>query len=57
MSLFTPDLYRQLAIGFALGTALVALANADTFANEIDGPAQAAEVPQAPQPSPEFLID
>lgn len=57
MSLFTPDLYRQLALGFALGTALVAAANADTFVNEIDGPAQAAEVPQAPQPSPEFLID
>ena len=57
MNLFTPDLYRQLALGFVLGTVLVAAANADTLATELDPPAQAAEVPQAPQPAPEFLIN
>ncbi len=56
MTLFTPDLYRQLGLGFVLGTALVAAANADAWADEFSPPAQAAQTIEAPLPDAEFLI-
>ena len=56
MTFFNTDLYRQLGLGFVIGTALVAAATADEWADQVSPPAQAAELPQAPQPSPEFLI-
>ena len=56
MTFFTPDLYRHIGLGFALGAVLVVAASADSWAEQISPPAQAAEVPQAPQPAPDFLI-
>ena len=56
MTFFTTDLYRQLGLGFVIGTALVAAATAGEWADQVSSPAQAAEAPKAPQPSPEFLI-
>ncbi|MEL6485579.1 MAG: hypothetical protein AAFQ13_00345 [Pseudomonadota bacterium] len=56
MTFFTPDLYRQIGLGFALGTVLVAAVSADGWAEQISPPAQAAQAPQAPEPAPEFLI-
>ena len=54
MTLFTPDLYRNIAIGFVLGAALVAGANIEAWSDELAPPAQAAELPETPQPSPAF---
>ncbi len=56
MMFFTSDLYRRFGIGFVLGSALVAATTADDWADQISPPAQAAETPQAPAPSPEFQI-
>ena len=56
MSFFTPDLYRLFGLGFVIGAALIAVANAQALPDQVSSPAQAAEVPQAPQPNPEFLI-
>ncbi|MEE4153351.1 MAG: hypothetical protein V2I27_04255 [Erythrobacter sp.] len=60
MKFFNPDLYRRLAIGFVIGTALVVAANAETWAGEIAPPAQAASNLRAGHdlvpPAPEFLI-
>ncbi|MDY7098180.1 MAG: hypothetical protein SXU28_08585 [Pseudomonadota bacterium] len=56
MTLFTPDLYRQLGLGFLIGAALVAVSNFDALSDEVAPSAKAAEAPQAPAPSSEFLI-
>lgn len=56
MTLFTPDLYRQFGLGFLIGAALLAVANAEALSDQVAPPAQAAEAPQTPQPAPEFLI-
>ena len=56
MTFFTPDLYRRVALGFLIGAGLIAAANAGALADQVSPPAQAAEVAQAPQPAPEFLI-
>ena len=56
MTYFTPDLYRQFGLGFLIGAALLAAANAEALSDQVSSPAQAAEVPQAPAPAPEFLI-
>ena len=56
MSFFTPDLYRQFGLGFLIGAALLAAANADALSDHVSPPAQAAETPIAPQPAPEFRI-
>ncbi|MEM1195741.1 MAG: hypothetical protein AAGH57_06530 [Pseudomonadota bacterium] len=57
MTFFTSDLYRQIGLGFAIGAALVAALTAGNWAEQISPPAQAAEVPQAPLPAPEFRIE
>ena len=54
MSLFTPDLYRNFAIGFVGGALIVAAATADQWADEISPPANASEQLEAPQPSDDF---
>ena len=56
MTFFTPDLYRQFGLGFLIGTAMLAVANAETLSDQLAPPAQAAQAPQAPQVAPEFLI-
>lgn len=57
MSLFTPDLYRNFAIGFVGGALIVGAATIDQWAGEITPPAHAAQPAEAPQPSSEFLIE
>ncbi|PLK23277.1 hypothetical protein C0V72_10455 [Porphyrobacter sp. TH134] len=56
MRLFASDLYRNFGIGFVLGAVLVVGAQADSWSAAVASPAQAAEVPQAPAPSDEFVI-
>lgn len=57
MTLFTPDLYRNFAIGFIAGGLLIGAATFDEWSDAIESPAQAAAPIEAPQPSDEFLID
>ena len=54
MSLFTPDLYRNFALGFVGGALIVAAMTADEWADEISPPAQAAQQIEAPQPAGDF---
>lgn len=54
MTLFAPDLFRHLALGFALGAVIVGAASIDQWSDQIAPPAQAAQTLQAPQPSHEF---
>lgn len=56
MSFFTSDLARRLALGFVIGVALVAAANAGHWSDQIAPPAQAAEQSEPPPVAPEFLI-
>ncbi|MEO1489923.1 MAG: hypothetical protein AAFR88_10880 [Pseudomonadota bacterium] len=61
MRFFSSDLYRHVAVGFVIGAALVAAANAQHWAGEIAPEAQAAPVLKAGHeliaPAPEFLIE
>ena len=54
MTLFAPDLYRNFALGFAAGAAILAISNFDAWSDQISPPAQAAEMVKTPQPSAEF---
>jgi hypothetical protein len=56
MRLFSSDLIRNFGIGFVVGALLVAGANAESWSGELGSPAQAAEMPHAPAPAPEFVI-
>lgn len=58
MRLFSPDLFRNFGIGFALGALLIAGANAENWSGELAPAAQAAELraAQADAPTPEFVI-
>ncbi|MBI1404057.1 MAG: hypothetical protein GC147_12695 [Porphyrobacter sp.] len=56
MRLFSPDLFRNFAIGFALGGLLVVGVNAEGWSAQVAPPAQAASLAKAPQPSAEFVI-
>lgn len=47
MGLFKPDLYRNFALGFALGAVLVGLSVADNWSTDLASPAQAATADQA----------
>lgn len=44
MGLFKPDLYRNFALGFALGAVLVGVSVADNWQTDLASPAQAATV-------------
>ncbi len=57
MTLFTPDLYRNFAIGFAAGALMVGAATIDQWGPHLEAPAQAAEPLSAPQPADEFVIE
>jgi len=57
MSLFTPDLYRNFAIGFVVGALGMAAAHAGTVRDAIESPAHAAEPVEAPQAHAEFTIE
>lgn len=54
MTLFTPDLYRNFAIGFVGGALIVAAASVDSWGDEITPPAKAAQTIAAPQPADDF---
>lgn len=56
MRLFAPDLYRNFAIGFAVGALLIAGASADSWGRELASPAQAAETPHTPGPDAAAFI-
>ncbi|KUO55853.1 MAG: hypothetical protein APF82_05245 [Sphingomonadales bacterium BRH_c42] len=49
MNLFKPDLYRSLAIGFALGVALITMISVPHWDGDLADPAQAATSPDALQ--------
>ncbi|TRD11272.1 hypothetical protein FGU71_05020 [Erythrobacter insulae] len=54
MSLFTPDLFRNFVVGFAVGAVIVGAATIDQWSDQIAPPAQAAAPLEAPQPSDDF---
>jgi hypothetical protein len=56
MRLVSSDLIRNFGIGFVVGALLVAGANSESWSGELASPAQAAEMPQAPAPAPEFVV-
>jgi hypothetical protein len=56
MRLFTPDLYRNFAIGFVLGAMLIAGARVDEWSDQISSPAQAAEPFEALPASGDFPV-
>jgi len=56
MHLFSTDLFRNFAIGFAAGAVLLAGANVENWGGELGSPAQAATMLKAPAPSAEFVI-
>ncbi len=59
MGLFKSDLYRNFAIGFAVGAVFVGLSATGGWDGEIASPAQAAEMDifEAVEPSNEFIIE
>jgi hypothetical protein len=56
MRLFAPDLYRNFAIGFAVGAGLLAAASLDQWGTELASPARAAETLHTPGPDAEAFI-
>lgn len=56
MRLFSPDLFRNFGIGFALGAALIVGANAESWSGAVASPAQAAERHQNPAATDDFVI-
>lgn len=54
MPLFTPDLYRNFAFGFAAGALIVGALNFGAWSDQVSPPAQAAEAVQTPAPSDGF---
>lgn len=57
MTLFTPDLFRNFAIGFALGGLVVGATTMGEWGGTLESPAQAAQPYEAPPQSPEFMIE
>lgn len=56
MRLFSPDLFRNFGIGFALGAVLIVGANMDSWSGAVASPALAAERTATPAPADEFVI-
>ena len=54
MKLFAPDLYRNFAIGFVAGAAILGFARFEDWSDQISPPAQASERMEAPAPSGDF---
>ncbi len=59
MGLFKSDLYRNFAIGFVVGAAMVGWTATGGWDGEIASRAQAAEMPvfETVEPSSEFIIE
>ncbi|MEE4538106.1 MAG: hypothetical protein V2J51_06415 [Erythrobacter sp.] len=57
MTLSSPDLYRNFALGFVLGAFILGAMTFDEWSDHIESPAHAAPPIEAPQPSPDFLIE
>ena len=57
MTLFSSDLYRNFALGFAAGTLMVGVATFDQWSGHIETPARASVPLEAPQPDAQFLIE
>jgi len=56
MTLFTPDLFRNFALGFVAGGLMLGITNFDVLENTLDAPVNAAQPIEAPQASDEFVI-
>ena len=56
MNLFTPDLFRNFALGFVVGGVVIGLSTFDVLGSTLDAPVNAAQPIEAPQPSNEFVI-
>ena len=56
MQLFTADLYRNFALGFAAGTLIMGIASFDQWSDQIAPPAHAAEPTPTQDIADEFLI-
>ena len=56
MNLFTPDLFRNFALGFVVGGVVISVSTFDLVGSTLDAPVNAAVPLEAPQPSDEFLI-
>lgn len=56
MRLFSPDLFRNFGIGFALGAVLIVGGHAESWSGAVASPAQAAEPYQTPAPADDFVI-
>jgi hypothetical protein len=56
MNLFTPDLFRSFALGFALGGLFLGIYNFNIVGNTLDAPVNAAQPFEAPQADDIFLI-
>lgn len=56
MNLFTPDLFRNFALGFIAGGVLIGLSTAGQWNHALESPANAAQPIEAPQASDEFVI-
>lgn len=58
MQLFTPDLYRNFALGFAAGTLIMGAVTFDQWSDQVAPPARAGEpMETAQQATAEFLIE
>ncbi|BDI59897.1 hypothetical protein [Qipengyuania nanhaisediminis] len=56
MALFTPDLYRNFAIGFAAGAMVVGVTALGQSEGGFEAPAHAAQPAKAPQSAGAFTI-
>ena len=56
MNLFTPDLFRNFALGFAVGGVIIGVSTFDIVGQTLDAPVNAAQPIEAPAPSTEFVI-
>ena len=56
MTLFTPDLFRNFAVGFVAGGLLVGAMTFDQWDDVIEAPAQAAAPVEAPPADGAFAI-
>lgn len=57
MQLFTADLYRNFALGFAAGALIMGVATFDQWSDQIAPPARAAEPTPTPEVQADFVIE
>ena len=56
MNLFTPELFRSFALGFALGSLFLGIYYFNIVGNTLDAPVNAAQPFEAAQPYEVFLF-